>query len=266
MTVTLTGRRIVVVGASAGIGRAIATRVVQAGAAVTVVARRIERLAEVVEEAGGGTPVQADVRDDFSCAEAMRRSGEVLGGIDTLCFCAGTAPLAMLAHTDDAAWRNAFETNVIGANHVIRAALPYLAPSSVVMALSSEVTLQPRPGLGAYGASKAALRASLASWRLERPSLRFCSVIVGSTVPTEFGGDFDPTLLGVVLEDWVVRGLVQEQMMSTDDVASVLVSTIATLLEYSEVGLEELVLRSPSGVAGTVEAITSSVASARGTS
>jgi NADP-dependent 3-hydroxy acid dehydrogenase YdfG len=257
---TLEDRRIVVVGASAGIGRAVATRAVQGGAAVTLVARRLERLAEVAEEAGGGTPVQADVRDHASCADAMRRSGEVLGGIDTICFCAGTAPLAMLAHTDDAAWRNVFETNVIGANHVIRTAVPYMTSSSVVMAMSSEVTLVPRPGLGAYGASKAALRSSLASWRLECPGIRFCSVTVGSTQPTEFGGDFDVSLLGVVLEDWVKRGLVQDQMMSTDDVASVLISTIANLLEFPEVGMDELVLRSPSGVAGTMEAIISGAA------
>jgi hypothetical protein len=39
--------------------------------------------------------------------------------------------------------------------------------------------------------------------------------------------------------------------MSTDDVASVLVSTISTLLDHPDVGMEELVLRSPSAVAGT---------------
>jgi len=251
MTAVLAGRRIVVVGASAGIGRAIAVRVVRSGAEVALVARRLDRLAEVAAEAGGGTPVRADVRDESDCTDAMRQSGETLGGIDVLCFCAGTAPLATLANTDDSAWRNVLETNVIGANHVIRAAQPFLAPSAVVMVLSSELTMQARTGLGAYGASKAALRASLATWRLESPGPRFCCVTVGSTVPTEFGDAFDRDLLGPVLDDWVRRGLVQEQMMSTDDVASVLVSTISTLLDHPDVGMEELVLRSPSAVAGT---------------
>jgi NADP-dependent 3-hydroxy acid dehydrogenase YdfG len=251
MTAGLVGQRIVVVGASAGIGRAMAARVVRSGAKVTLVARRLDRLAEVAAEVGGGTPIQADVRDESNCIEAMRRSGEELGGIDVLCFCAGAAPLAMLVDTDDAAWRTVFETNVIGANHVIRAALPLLAPSAVIMALSSELTMQTRTGLGAYGASKAALRASLATWRLECPGRRFCCVTVGSTVPTEFGDAFNVDLLGPILDDWVRRGLVQEQMMSTDDVASVLVSTIATLLDHPDVGMEELVVRSPSAVAGT---------------
>ena len=206
MNDSLAGRRVVVVGASAGIGRAIAVRTVRSGARVALVARRQARLAEVVAEAGGGVPVPGDVRDLPSCTAAIGRSGEVLQGIDVLCYCAGMAPLALLADTESAHWQAVFETNVIGANHAIRAALPYMESTSVVMALSSDTAVQPRTGLGAYGASKSALRTAMASWRAECPGHRFCCVVVGPTAPTEFGDDFDGSLLGPLLEDWTAPG------------------------------------------------------------
>ncbi len=247
-----------VVGASAGIGRAVARRAVGAGATVALVARRADRLADVVAEAGGGVAVPGDVRDGASCAEAIVRSAESLQGIDALCYCAGMAPLAMLADTDPAHWQAVFETNVIGANNTIRASLPYLEPSSVVLALASETTVQPRVGLGAYGASKSALRTAMASWRAEHPGHRFCCVLVGPTAPTEFGDAFDGSLLGAVLEDWTRRGLAQEQMLHTDDVGQVLVDTVTTLLHHPEVGMDEFVLRSPSAVVGTTSSFATS--------
>ena len=255
---SLAGRCVVVVGASAGIGRAVAVQAVRSGAHVALVARRQERLAETVVEAGGGIAVPGDVRDPSSCTEAIGRSAEMLQGIDVLCYCAGMAPLAMLADTDGAHWQAVFETNVIGANHAIRASLPYLHPSSLVMTLSSDTVVQPRTGLGAYGASKSALRTAMASWRAEHPDHRFCCVVVGPTAPTEFGDDFDGALLGPLLEDWTRRGLAQEQMLHTDDVAQVIVATMATLLRHPQVGMDEFVLRSPSAVVGTVSSIAAS--------
>jgi NAD(P)-dependent dehydrogenase (short-subunit alcohol dehydrogenase family) len=255
---SLTGRRVVVVGASAGIGRAVAICAVRSGARVALVARRPERLADVVSKAGGGIAVPGDVRDAASCAEAIRKSAESLEGIDALCYSAGMAPLAMLAHTDVAHWQAVFETNVIGAHHAILAALRYLPPSGVLMALASETTLQPRVGLGAYGASKSALRSAMAAWRAEHPGRRFCCVLVGPTAPTEFGDDFDGPLLAAVLEDWARRGLAQEEMLHTDDVGQVLVDTIGMLLRHPQVGVDEFLLRSPSAVMGTASSITSS--------
>ncbi len=258
MNESLAGRRVVVVGASAGIGRAVAIRAVRAGAQVALVARRPDRLIDVVAEAGGGKAVPGDVRDAASCAEAIKSSAEWLQGIDALCYSAGMAPLAMLADTDVAHWHAVFETNVIGAHRAIQAALPYLPPSGVLMALASETTVQPRVGLGAYGASKSALRSALAAWRAEHPGHRFCCVLVGPTAPTEFGDDFDVPLLTAVLEDWARRGLAQEEMLHTDDVGQVLVDMMGMLLRHPQVGVDEFVLRSPSAVVGTATSITSS--------
>ena len=71
-------------------------------------------------------------------------------------------------------------------------------------------------------------------------------------MPTEFGSGFDMQLLGEVMNDWMVRGLMQTAYMQTDDVARVLFDTYVAALPYPEVNFEHVLLRSPSAVVGSV--------------
>ena len=245
----IAGRRIVVVGASASIGRAVALRAVRSGAEVVAAARRKDRLEELVAEAGGGIPVPTDVRDEESCGSLMRTAGDAVGAIDAVVYTAGYAPLRLMADTTTVDWHEALSTNVTGANQVIRAALPHLVPGAVVVVLSSETVGRPRNGLGAYGSSKAALEESLNAWRNEHPGIRFCSAAIGATWPTEFGNQFDGELLMRVFGEWAVRGLNQAEYMDADELADVLVDTIASLVDHPGIGLERMTLRSPSPIA-----------------
>jgi NAD(P)-dependent dehydrogenase (short-subunit alcohol dehydrogenase family) len=252
---SIAGRRIIVVGASASIGRAFALGAIGSGAEVLAAARRADRLQELVREAGGGTAVATDVRDPQSCESLMAVAAEVLGGIDVICYTAGYAPLRFMADTTAADWQDVLSVNVVGANQVIRAALPLLTPHAIVLVLSSEAVGRPRSALGAYGSSKAALEESLNAWRIEQPDVRFCCAAVGATVPTEFGDDFDPELLSWALGDWTARGLAQDEFMDSGDVAGVLLETLAALLERPGIGLEHMVLRSPSKVTADSQAL-----------
>ena len=146
------------------------------------------------------------------------------------------------------------DTNVVGVHQVVRATLPSLAPGAIVAALSSEDVAHPRAGLVAYGSSKAALEVSMAGWRVEHPAVRFSSISVGATQPTDFGESFDLDLTVDLIGDWCRHGLMQEEYMDTDDVASVLLGILGTALAYPAVGLEHLSLRSPSPVVGTTAA------------
>lgn len=249
---TLAGKRVAVVGASAGIGRAFAVRAGKEGADLLLAARRRDRLEEVVAEAGGGSPVTADVRRAEDCARIAEVARDQLGGIDLLFISVGYAPLRMFADTSADDWLDVMQTNVISVHQVIRSCLPALAPAAIVSALASETVGQPRTALGAYSASKAALTESLSAWRTEHPGFRFCCVTVGGTVPTEFTAAFDPELLGVVVQDWVARGLLQETLMSPDDVADVLAGVFASALNFPVVGLEQLVVRPPSSMRRTL--------------
>lgn len=240
-------------GASASIGRALAKKAIQQGAVVVAASRRIDRLEDLVTEAGGGSAVAVDVREPESCESLMGAAAEALGEIDAICYTAGYAPLRMMKDTTAADWSDVFATNVSGANHVIAAALPRLARDAVVMVLSSETVGRPRTGLGAYGSSKAALEESLNSWRTEHPEIRFCCASIGATWPTEFGDHFDPELLTWAISEWVAKGLFQERFMEADDLAHVLLDVLATLLARPGIGLEHMMIRSPTRITAAPE-------------
>jgi len=250
MAASLAERKVLVVGASAGIGRSIAMRAISDGADVLVAARRADRLDQLVAEAGGGTSLVVDVSRGDQAAR-MTDAVSALGGLDLVVYSVGSAPLRLIANTVPEDWDAVMRTNVVGFNEVVRAVLPHLSPTSVVAALSSEIVDHPRAALAAYAASKAALEVSIRAWRTEHPGRRFCCIRVGATVPTEFGDAFDGDVLRQVLDRWVMQGLVQEEFMDTDDVAAVLVDTLAVLLAHPGVAIEDLVLRSPSPVVGS---------------
>jgi NAD(P)-dependent dehydrogenase (short-subunit alcohol dehydrogenase family) len=244
---SLADKRVVVVGASAGIGRAFAVRAGKEGARLALAARRADKLEEVVAAAGGGVTVAVDVRNPDDCSRLAQVVGETLGQVDILLISSGYAPLKMFTDTDAHDWRDVFETNVIGVHEIIRAHLPVLVPSAIVAALSSDSVRYPHHALGAYSSSKAAMERCLVSWRLEKPGYRFSSVEVSGTVPTDFTSAFDPDLLGTALAEWQARGLVQDSLMTPEAVADVLVGTFASAINHPEVGLESLVVKSPAG-------------------
>lgn len=251
MTVApLAGRAVLVVGASAGIGRACAVGAVRAGAKVVLAARRAERLAAAVEEAGGGLAIAGDAGDAGDCQRIAAEAVGLVGPLDLVVYAAGAAPLRALADTTAAEWERVLATNVVGANQVIRAAVPRLAAGGIVAVLSSEAAHTPRYGLGAYGASKAALEASIRGWRNEHPEVRFAAVIVGQTFPTEFGDGFEPDVLAAAFEHWGRNGLLQSEFMTPEGVAGVLLATLGAALAHPEVGVHDIVLRSPSAPVG----------------
>ena len=90
--IDLSGKRILVVGGSAGIGRGAALAAAEAGAGITVVGRSAEKLAEVVTSAGTGTAISADVTDPERCrAWSARRSTPWAASTRSLYSTAGVA-------------------------------------------------------------------------------------------------------------------------------------------------------------------------------
>src|SRR5688572_12344065 len=77
---TLEGRRVLIVGGSAGIGRAFGVEAISQGAQVVFAARREDKLKESVAEAGGGVAIAADVCQTGECDRLVRESTAALGG------------------------------------------------------------------------------------------------------------------------------------------------------------------------------------------
>jgi NAD(P)-dependent dehydrogenase (short-subunit alcohol dehydrogenase family) len=248
------GKRVVVVGASAGIGKAFAAKVIHGGARTVVAARRSGPLAELTAESragGSASAITVDICSDKDRAALRNRIVDELGGVDLLLCSVGSSMMRWFGQATAEDWRAVLEVNVIGVHQLISDLLPVLAPGAIAAVLSSESTSEARSGVGVYSASKAALERSMVSWRTEYPGIRFSCAIVGATVPTDFGVDFDAEILGPAMQDWGSRGLLQEDFMATDDVAGVLANVYGGALDYPGVNLESLTVRSPSRVFGT---------------
>lgn len=230
--------RAVVVGASSGLGRCIATGLAQRGARVALLARRRARLERAAAEAGpDALAIPCDVTDTASCQSAIGAAASGLGGIDALVYAPGVGPLAPLAELDAATWRRVFDTNVIGASLTTAAALPHLAHAAgraVYLSSVSASQTAPWPGLGAYVVSKAALDKLVEAWRVEHPAVGFTRLVIGDCGggsgegATEFAQGWDPALAARFAPIWVQRGLLGGTLLEVADVVEVVHAILRT--------------------------------------
>ena len=151
-------KRVVVVGASTGLGRCIGTGLAQRGSTVALLARRLDKLEEAAKEAGGGAVIFAcDAVDQRSAAESIGAAAAAMGGIDTVIYMPAIGPLSKLADATPAQWSDTFVTNVIGANNISQAALPHLTESGgnmIYMSTTGASYTDPWVGLGIYQVTK----------------------------------------------------------------------------------------------------------------
>lgn len=155
----LTGRRILVTGASQGIGAATARALTRAGARVALLARSTAPLEALAEELGG-VAVPADVVDAAATRTAVEDAAAALGGLDGVINAAGVVRPGRIAATPPADWQVTFDVNVRGLLHVTQAALPHLRAAEyadVVNLSSMSGRRVGSPEMGVYAASKAAV-------------------------------------------------------------------------------------------------------------
>ncbi len=228
--------RVVVVGASSGLGRCIGTGLAKRGANVALLARRLRRLQDASKEAGPGSlAVECDVTDTSSVKSAISEAAAGLGGIDALVYTPAIGPLVGLADTDTDTWRKVFDTNVIGAASVTSAALEHLRQSkgsAVFLSTVSASLTPPWPGLGAYAVSKAALDKLVEAWRAEHPEIGFTRLVVGDCTGGEgdsmtgFANEWDPETAMKFHSIWMERNLLAGAFIDVDDLVSVVHSLL----------------------------------------
>lgn len=238
------GRRVLVVGASAGIGAAVGEAVAEAGGKVVISARRQDRLDGLVRSWGSGAAVAADVTDAASVRSMVETAGRILGGLDLVVYVAGFGFLQPLAETDPERWVDIFRVNVIGANLVAGAALDRLDSNGATAFVSSRTVDDANAYFSPYSASKAALDQCIRTWRIEHPERRFVRVVMGNAQPTEFAdrmgaGD---AMLKRALSRWIEQGINVSHMMETMQAARALVDALASVLGHPEVDSSELKL------------------------
>ena len=157
------GKVAVVTGASRGIGFAVARRIVDEGGRVVVTARGAEGLAEAVTQLGGpehALGIAGRAHDQAHRAEVVQRTLDTFGRVDVLVNNTGINPVFdSILKVDEAAMAKIFEVNVIAAVGWVREV--YNAwmgeHGGAIVNVASLAGQHPSPGIGIYGASKAAL-------------------------------------------------------------------------------------------------------------
>jgi NADP-dependent 3-hydroxy acid dehydrogenase YdfG len=237
------GLRLLVVGASSGIGHAVAISAAERGAKVAVAARRMDLLTQLAETVGGFA-YELDVENTAAITSVVDEAASALGGLDAVVFTSTVVPFAHIEDTDLVTWIHTFSVNAVGASNVLRAALPHLSENGVVLIASSNDVGRPRAGIAAYGASKAALDEILHSWRSEHPELSLIRVGMGPTQDTEILRGADRDLLAQLFTSWVEHGQLPDQMSALRDVANTLVSLV-TLAHANPTVVPEVVQLAP---------------------
>lgn len=191
----LDGSVALISGASSGIGRAAARRLADQGAAVSVVARRSDRLGELaaqIRQSGGvAVPIAADLTDAAAAEAAIEQTVAELGRLDIVINAAGV----MLNGPSDQAplpeWDRMVDINLRGLMYTTKAALPHLlkavadSPRSVadVVNISSVAGRFAAPGVALYNATKFAVTGATEAWRQEftTRNVRFSVIEPGRT-------------------------------------------------------------------------------------
>lgn len=159
----LSGKAAIVTGASRGIGAAAARELAKQGASVVLAARsrgQIEAVADEIVAAGGkALAMPCDVASFADVAALVERCLQAFGQLDILVNNAGVIePIARLGDSDPVAWSAAFDINLKGVYHGLRAAIPVMQRqgSGVIVNISSGAATRPLEGWSHYCASKAA--------------------------------------------------------------------------------------------------------------
>jgi NADP-dependent 3-hydroxy acid dehydrogenase YdfG len=195
MNTDLSGRVVAVTGASSGIGEATALACAEAGAAVSLAARRTDRIEALAEKirSGGGTAlaVATDVSDEQQANAFVRRTHEELGRLDVLVNNAGVMLLGPIEGAPTDEWRRMIDANVYGVLYCTHAAFPLMREQGggQIVNVSSVAGRVARLGSGVYNLTKFGVGAFSESLRQEGvPHNIRVTLIEPGAVTTELQG------------------------------------------------------------------------------
>lgn len=222
----LVGMTVIIAGASAGIGAALARHLAAAGARVCLGARRRARLEALASELGeGALAVPCDLAEPEAGERLVSAAASAWGRIDTVVCCAGYGLARRIADTSDEEWLAIWRTNLLGTAACVRAAMPRLAVQEIrdgwrgqIMVVSSVLARRATPFGGAYAATKAAQLSLVEALRIESRSQR---IAVTSVHPVRTATEFAEVAQVVGGRSW--PGSDREPRQSAEHVASCMV-------------------------------------------
>lgn len=189
----IAGSRVLVTGASSGIGREIARQLTRLGARAVVTARRAERLQQLAEQivAAGGSAraVAGDITDPEFRQQVLDTAVQHYGGLDVLVNNAGLGAIGPFKTAEPRRLRSVMEVNFFAPVELTRFALPLLQQGNrpLVVNIGSVLGHRAVPGKSEYCASKFAIHGFSDALRAELAPLGVDVLLVSpSTTQSEF--------------------------------------------------------------------------------
>jgi NADP-dependent 3-hydroxy acid dehydrogenase YdfG len=244
----LKGTVAIVTGASSGIGEATAIALASNGAAVSLIARRRDRLEDLAKRirAAGGTALvlEADITEEQQAREAIERTVAELGRLDTLVNNAGLMLLGPIVGASTDEWLRMININVLGLMYCTHAALPHLlravgdSPRRVadLINISSVAGRTARNGSGVYNATKHAVGAFSESLRQEVTRRRVrVSLVEPGAVQTELVSHNRPEI-----KELLRSRFGDMELMQSEDIAR---AVLYIITQPANVAINEILVR-----------------------
>jgi 3-oxoacyl-[acyl-carrier protein] reductase len=186
-----TRKTAIVIGATGGIGRAIALRLAKDGFSVTAGysgnASKAEEIVAAIESNGGAAiAVKADVNNASEVEELFRTTLNTFGTVDVVVHTAGIMPMSKIADGDLEIFDKVIATNLRGTYIVLSQAARHVSEGGRILAFSSSVLAKSFPGYGPYCASKGGVEALV---HVLANELRGRNITVNAIAPGPTGTD-----------------------------------------------------------------------------
>jgi len=159
--------RVIVTGASRGIGRAVADLLARQGSKLAVVGRDRATLASAADEREGHVHVVADLSEPSQAEHVVNQAVRGLGGIDAVVSAAGIVHYQAALSVTDAELDAQLRVNAVTPFRIAQHAAPHMQSGGSFVFVTSTLVHAPAPVTAAYAASKAALTAMMRALALE---------------------------------------------------------------------------------------------------
>ena len=232
----LAGKRVLVTGASSGLGAHFAQLLAGQGAKVAAAARRTDRLSELAQRASGLSgwivPLALDVSSLASIEHGVRQAAEALGGLDVLVNNAGVAESERALSVSEAQWDNQLDVNLKGCFFTAQAAAKVMSAQpqgGAIVNIASILGHRVAGGVSAYAASKAGViqltKALALEWARDR--IRVNALCPGY-IETDINRDFFATEAGLNL----IKRIPQRRLGQPEELDGALLLLASTAGSY----------------------------------
>ncbi|QEG23175.1 SDR family NAD(P)-dependent oxidoreductase [Mariniblastus fucicola] len=220
----LKDKRVIITGASSGIGRELARQMAAEGSRLVINARREDRLVELADELAIGdrcAVVVGDVTDSAVRSQLLATAKEKFGGLDILVNNAGIGAMGRFDEASEDRLRQIFEVNFFAVAELIRECLPLLKSGNeaVIVNLNSVLGHRAVPLKSEYCASKFAIHGLSDALRAEFAADGIDMLLVSpSTTDSEF---FDAAIDDPTKRDWKKGGAMSPEVVASRTVRAI---------------------------------------------